>query len=71
MDSIAVSAVKGRVGVAIISLIGFGLSLAGYDLNAEMQSQLSEILVTIITGVSTIISIYSKIRETRKSTSAS
>lgn len=64
-DRLIISAVRGRVGVAVLSMVGLGLTALGYDFNADMQAQTVDIIVGLITGISTLLSIYSKVRESR------
>jgi hypothetical protein len=46
-------------------MVGLGLTALGYDFNADMQAQTVDIIVGLITGISTLLSIYSKVRESR------
>jgi hypothetical protein len=64
-DRLIISAVRGRVGVAVLSMVGLGLTALGYDFNADMQTQFVDIVVGLITGISSLLSIYSKVRESR------
>jgi hypothetical protein len=64
-DGLIISAIRGRVGVAVLSMVGLGLTALGYDFDSTMQAQTVDIVVGLITGISTLLSIYSKIRESR------
>jgi hypothetical protein len=64
-DKLIVSAVRGRVGVAVLSMVGLGLTALGYDFDSTMQAQTVDIVVGLVTSISTLLSIYSKVRESR------
>lgn len=65
-DSVWISLIKGRVGAAVLSLVALVLAGWGYTLNEAAQAQILDVLVVFATGISTVFTLWSKIRETKK-----
>ena len=65
-DSWAASAVWGRVGAAILAFVALILGYFGYQMGADEQAAAFEVVATILTGISGVLALVSKIREGKK-----
>jgi ABC-type nickel/cobalt efflux system permease component RcnA len=62
-DSFAASMIWGRIGVALLCLVSFGLSSVGADFSAEMQAEVFDTISNGLIGLAAMLAIVSKVRE--------
>jgi hypothetical protein len=55
--------VRGRLGASLLAILAFGLTFFNLDFTAEMQAQITDLIVSIVTGVAGILALISKVRE--------
>ena len=65
-DSWAASAIWGRVGAAILAFVALVLGHFGYTVGEAEQAAAYEIIATILTALSGVLALVSKIRESKK-----
>ena len=65
-DPLYISAVWGRIGVAILLMVAFALGGAGFIFSEALQSQAYDAINMVLVGVGTILVIISKVRESKK-----
>lgn len=65
-DSWAASAIWGRVGAAILAFVALILGYFGYSMGEEERAAAYEVVATILTGISGVLALVSKVRESKK-----
>lgn len=65
-DSWIVSLVWGRIGASVLALVAFGLGMAGYQMDMDQQKMVFDVIASIFAGGAGILSIVSKVRESKK-----
>lgn len=66
VDSIALSAIWGRVGAVICAALAILLGLLGYNMDEADQKALYDLISMIFTAVAGFLALVSKIREAKK-----
>lgn len=66
VDTVAASALWGRIGASILMFASVALSYFGYEFAAEDQTALFKAISALLGAVGGLLAIISKVRETKR-----